>query len=126
MSTRTVSIDATGIGNIPEYFETNENNITKMVISGQTFELWRLCHADDYISWEEHVLSDDFTIISDILIEMFPETEFAINSYCHDGYGSSVKCGIFNGEYKEWELKHYSVFDDIDFDELEEEFNSAE
>lgn len=109
MSTCSVSITAKGIGKIPTYHETDNRDMTKITIGGWTLELWQLYHDDDCIAFEEHVSWDNLEKLEAILVNMFHGKEFSVRSYCHDGYGTGYKSGIFNGKYKRWDEKMFDI-----------------
>ena len=126
MSTSSRSITSDGIGKVPIFYEVDGNDFASVQLGDKTFEFWQLYHDDNCIACEEHVSWNEFNEFVNMLLEMFPNKEFEYHSYCHDGYGITLKCGIIDGEYKEWDIVEASVYDGLEEDCSDEDDYSAD
>lgn len=118
------SVKAEGIGKIPVFIEVVGEVISIIEVEGVKYQAFRVYHNDNEICFSIKWRNSDVGEMINCLLQLNPEKEFSICEYCEEGYSHTVKCGIFDGEYKEWDEKEHSIYDDIE--ELENELRDDE
>lgn len=117
MSVWSININGDGIGkSITGEEKKGKSGYSIITIDGEEFELYNVSYDDDGISFDEASCEANGTIIIRLLAQLSPDVEISCWEHNHDGHGFNFKCGVFDGEFKEWDFKEWNLYDILEDD----------